>query len=185
MGATFPQITDDLARWIRRQPVFFVATAPLASDGLVNCSPKGGDTFAILDPVTVAYLDLTGSGAETIAHLRENGRMVIMFCAFEGEAQIVRLHGRGESIHPGHTEFLALARRFPANPGTRAVIRLHVSRISSSCGMAVPFMAFKEHRRELDAWAAERGPDKLAEYRRKKNTRSIEGLPAIDATDGA
>ncbi len=182
MGSTYPEISADLAEWIKKQKVFFVATAPLASEGLLNCSPKGGDTFAIVDGTTAAYLDLTGSGAETIAHVRENGRMVIMFCAFDGSPLIVRLYGRGEVILPDHPDFAGLAARFPANPGTRSVIRLRITRIADSCGMAVPLLDFRGRRTDLDEWAADSGPAKLAEYRRRKNTRSIEGLPAIDFT---
>ena len=184
MGSVYAEINDNLADWIKKQKMFFVATAPLAANGLLNCSPKGGDTFAVINGTTVAYLDLTGSGAETIAHLRENGRMVIMFCAFEGEPLIVRLHGRGEVMLPGHPDFDSLVRHFPLNPGTRSVVRMSVSRIADSCGMAVPLMNFRDHRTELDAWAHASGPEKLSAYRRKKNTRSIEGLPAIDFSGG-
>jgi hypothetical protein len=184
MGSTYAEINEDLAGWIKRQKMFFVATAPLAADGLLNCSPKGGDTFAVINGTTVAYLDLTGSGAETIAHLRENGRMVIMFCAFDGAPLIVRLYGRGEVILPGHPDFESLVRCFPPNPGTRSVLRLVISRIADSCGMAVPLMAYQDPRTELDAWAQASGPEKLSAYRRKKNTRSIEGLPAIDFSEG-
>lgn len=180
MGSTYAEISEDLAKWIKNQKVFFVATAPLAANGLLNCSPKGGDAFAIINGTTVAYLDYTGSGAETIAHLRENGRMVIMFCAFEGGPLIVRLYGRGEVILPGHPDFESLVRSFPPNPGTRSVIRMSVTRIADSCGMAVPLMAFQDHRTDLDEWAQASGPEKLAAYRRKKNTQSIDGLPAID-----
>lgn len=180
MGSIYQEINDTLADWIRQQKVFFVATAPLSPDGLLNCSPKGGDTLAVIDPVTVAYLDLTGSGAETIAHLRENGRLVIMFCAFDGAPLIVRLYGRGDVLLPGHPEFDALAARFPRNPGTRSVIRLHITRIADSCGMAVPRMDFRNHRTDLDEWAEGKKPEELAAYRKKKNTRSIDGLPALD-----
>jgi hypothetical protein len=180
MGSTYPEISDDLAKWIKRQKMFFVATAPLSGAGLLNCSPKGGDTFAIVNGTTAAYLDLTGSGAETIAHLRENGRLVIMFCAFDGAPLIVRLHGRGEVILADHPDYQSLVSLFPPNPGVRSVIRLIISRISDSCGMAVPQYTFQDHRTDLDEWAESKGPEKLTEYRIKKNTRSIEGLPAID-----
>lgn len=141
MAKTYEKIDDKLADWIKQQHLFFVATAPLTRDGHINCSPKGGDSFRVLDPVTVAYQDLTGSGAETIAHLRENGRVVIMFCAFDGAPRIVRLHGRGEALAPGHADFASLAARFPQHLGTRAFIRITVSRISDSCGYAVPTCA--------------------------------------------
>lgn len=169
-----------MAAWIQRQHIFFVATAPLASDGHVNCSPKGGDSFRILDPLTFAYQDLTGSGAETIAHLRENGRIVVMFCAFEGAPKVVRLHGKGEVIRPDHSEFQFLASLFPENPGLRAIIKVRIIRVSDSCGFAVPFFDYQEHRDSLDQWAAAKGTIKLKEYRQERNVTSIDGLPALD-----
>ena len=172
-------IDDELAAWLDRQHVFFVATAPLSAQGHVNCSPKGGDCFRVLNPMQVAYLDFTGSGAETIAHLRENGRIVLMFCAFEGKPNIVRLHGLGEALTPNSSDFEALASGFPPNPGVRALIRVDVSRISTSCGSAVPFMAFEQDRTTLDQWSAAKGAEDLTEYRQSKNARSIDGLPAL------
>lgn len=180
MGKIYEGIGDALAAWIGRQHLFFVATAPLAAEGHLNCSPKGGDAFRIIDPMTVAYQDLTGSGVETIAHLRENGRMVIMFCAFEGPPKIVRLHGRGEAIVPGDPKFAALAGRFPKNPGTRAIVRMKVTRVSDSCGYAVPFLDYRGDRDALDQWAEGKGPEKLEAYRREKNAESIDGLPGLD-----
>lgn len=174
------RIDPDLAAWIGRQHVFFVGTAPLSGEGHVNVSPKGGDAFRVLGEHEVAYLDYTGSGAETAAHLRENGRIVIMFCAFEGKPDIVRLHGRGEVILPDHPDFDALAARFPANPGTRAFVRVAVERVSTSCGYSVPFMDFREDRPALDKWATAKGPEALAEYRQQKNRLSIDNLPALD-----
>lgn len=182
MAKTHEQITEELTAWIGRQRMFFVATAPLMRAGHVNCSPKGGDAFRILDPLTVAYLDLTGSGAETIAHLRENGRIVVMFCAFEGPPRIVRLHGRGEAVMPGHPDFPVLASHFPPNIGTRAVIRVAVTRVSDSCGFAVPFYDYRGERDTLDRWAESKGADQLDEYRRTRNARSLDGLPAVDET---
>src|SRR5262249_48005193 len=152
MGKTFDAIDDGLSAFLRAQHMFFVATAPLAADGLVNLSPKGLDTFRILDPQTVAYLDLTGSGVETIAHLRENGRIVFCFCAFEGPPRIVRLHGRGEAIEPADPEFARLAPLFPRLDGTRAVIRARLTRIADSCGYAVPRYTFVGHRDQLLEW---------------------------------
>jgi hypothetical protein len=179
LGNVRDQIDDQLAAWIRRQRVFFVATAPLARDGHVNCSPKGGDAFRILGPRTVAYQDLTGSGVETIAHLRENGRIVVMFCAFEDQPKIVRLHGRGAVFSPGHPEFVSLRAQFPDHPGTRAVIRIDVARVSDSCGFGVPFFDYLGDRDALDQWAASKGPAKLADYQREKNARSIDGLSGL------
>jgi hypothetical protein len=180
MGKVHENIHDEIAAWIRQQLVFFVATSPLAADGHINCSPKGGDCFRIVDPCTVAYQDLTGSGAETIAHLRENGRIVIMFCAFAGSPKIVRLHGRGEVVDAGHEEFLSLSRLFPQNPGTRAIIKVKIMRVSDSCGFAVPFFQYQGPRDALDQWASTKGEVKLKEYRRQKNVQSIDGLPALD-----
>ena len=180
MAKTFEKIDAKLSEWIGQQRLFFVASAPLARDGHINCSPKGGDSFRVLDDLTVAYQDLTGSGAETIAHLRENGRVVIMFCAFDGPPRIVRLHGTGEAITPGHADFAALAARFPPHLGTRAIIRVRVNRVSDSCGYAVPFYDYRGERDTLDKWTQAKGPEKIKEYQRNKNTRSLDNLPALD-----
>lgn len=180
MGRTLDGIDDALAAWIQAQHVFFVATAPLAEDGHVNCSPKGGDAFRILGPREAAYADFTGSGAETAAHVRENGRIVIMFCAFSGAPRIVRLHGRGTLVGQGHPHYAELGAHFPPNPGARAIMRIAVERVSSSCGMSVPFLDHRGPRTELDTWAAKKGAEGLAAYRAEKNHRSIDGLPAFD-----
>ena len=172
-------IDDELAAWLREQHVFFVATAPLSESGHVNCSPKGGDSFRVLGPREVAYLDYTGSGAETAAHLRENRRIVLMFCAFTGKPDIVRLHGTGEVITLDDPRFRALAAQFPPNPGTRAVMRVDVTRVSTSCGYAVPLMDYREERETLDKWAASKGQAGLDEYRAAKNRQSIDGLAAF------
>ena len=172
-------IDPELAAWLGEQHVFFVATAPLSREGHVNCSPKGGDSFRVLGPREVAYLDYTGSGAETAAHLCENGRIVLMFCAFHGKPEIVRLHGTGEVIAPEDAGFGPMAASFPPNPGTRAVVRVRVTRVSTSCGFAVPFMDYRQERETLDKWAAAKGPEGLAEYRAAKNAGSIDGLPAF------
>ncbi len=179
MSKQLDSINDELAEWLHAQPVFFVATAPLSAEGHVNCSPKGGDCFRVLDPMQAAYLDYTGSGVETIAHLQENRRIVLMFCAFQGKPNVVRLHGSGEVITPNSPDFDALASHFPSNPGTRAIIRVSVSRVSTSCGFSVPFMDFRQERDTLDKWAATKGPEALTEYRQTKNTHSIDGLPAL------
>lgn len=177
MAKIHASITPEIREWITRQPIFFVATAPLTSDGHINCSPKSSDTFRILGDLEAAYLDLTGSGAETIAHLQENGRIVIMFCAFSGPPQIVRLHGRGEVVYPDQPQFQKLAAAFPPNPGARAVIRIQVSRVSDSCGYSVPLMEFQAHRDVLDKWSERKGANGLIDYRREKNATSIDGLP--------
>jgi hypothetical protein len=179
MGSTLDSIGDELAAWLSTQHVFFVATAPLAGDGHVNLSPKGLDSFRVLDPRSVAWLDLTGSGAETIAHLRENGRITLMFCAFEGPPRIVRLQGRGEAVLPGDARFTELRARFPAHEGVRSVIRVDVTRVAKSCGYGVPELAFVRERDRLRSWCAEKGADGVAAFRRKHNARSIDGLPAL------
>jgi hypothetical protein len=180
MAKVYESITTEITEWVAAQKMFFVATAPLAETGLVNCSPKGGDTFRILDAQTVAYQDLTGSGIETIAHLKENGRIVIMFCAFEGPPKIVRFHGMGEVIEHDHPEFVTLVTLFPYNAGTRAIIRIHVTRISDSCGFAVPRYDFVEPRDVLDKWAISKGEEGTKAYRDEKNINSLDGLPGVN-----
>lgn len=179
MGKVLDRIDEPLAAWLAEQHVFFVATAPTGPGGHVNVSPKGYDTFRVLDERTVAYLDLTGSGVETIAHLRDNGRITLMFCAFEGPPRIVRLHGRGELVAPGDPGFEALASAFPDRAGARGVIRARLHRVSSSCGYAVPFLRFEDDRPTLDEWSERKGPDELAEYQAQKNAVSIDGLPGL------
>jgi hypothetical protein len=179
MGQTYDGITPELSAWIGRQRIFFVATAPLAGDGLLNCSPKGMDTFRVLGPHDVAYLDLTGSGVETIAHARENGRIVLMFCAFDGPPKIVRLHGRSEVLLPGSPAFETLASRFPAHPGPRAIVRAYLTRISDSCGFGVPRYEYAGDRDALRRWSESRGPEGLRQYRREKNVRSVDDLPGL------
>lgn len=182
MGKQYDEIDAKLRAWIEAQHVFFVATAPLAADGHVNLSPRGlKDTFQVLDGHCVAWVDLTGSGAETIAHLRENGRIVVMFCAFEGPPKIVRLHGTGRVVLPDTDEYDALIGRFDCDLlGARAVIVVTVSRVSDSCGYAVPRLEFVDERDILTLSAAKKGPQRLASYRAAKNAASIDGLPALD-----
>ena len=179
MGKVFDQIDETLRQFVERQHLFFVATAPASVDGHVNCSPKGLDTFRILGPATVAYLDYTGSGAETIAHLRENGRIVILFCAFEGPPKIVRFHGKGEVIEPDHPDFASLIGLFDPNPGLRSIIRIAVDRISDSCGFGVPLMRFESDRRQLPSWMEKKGEEGLERYKQQKNAVSIDGIPAL------
>jgi hypothetical protein len=179
MSKQLPQIDAGLADWIARQRLFFVATAPLSTEHHVNCSPKGGDSFRVLGPLEVAYLDYTGSGAETAAHLRENGRIVILFCAFEGPPKIVRLHGKGSVVSPHHPRFTGLASRFPSDPGTRSIVHIAVGRVSSSCGFSVPLLDYRGDRETLTEWSAAQGTEKLDAYREQKNSRSIDGLPAF------
>jgi hypothetical protein len=184
MGKLYPEIDDSLRAFIEAQHVFFVATAPLGASGHVNLSPKGLDSFRVLGPRQVGYLDHVGSGAETIAHLRENGRIVLMLCAFEGRPRIVRLHGRGRVLEPQDPGFGALREQFPAGaPPTRALIAIEVERISDSCGYAVPLYAFVAERTQLDDWSDRKGADGLRTYQRKHNAQSIDGLPALRWTE--
>ena len=193
MGTVYPELDDRLIRFITTQPVFFVATAPcLGTDGTgghVNVSPKGyRDTFAVLDPLTVAYLDLTGSGAETIAHLRQNGRITIMFCSFDRTPKIVRIYGTGRAVLPADRDWAQLAAHFSADPGSgtradrgnrRAIVVVEIERIADSCGYAVPVMGQIEERDLLTRWSERRSAQDLAAYRVKHNTVSIDGLPAL------
>lgn len=180
MGRVFDGIDDGLAAFIAAQRVFFVATAPRDPGGHVNLSPKGLDGLRVLDPLTVAFLDLTGSGVETIAHLRDAGRITILFCAFEGPPRILRLFGRGEAVLPGDAGFAALGALFPARPGTRSIIRVRLDRVADSCGYGVPEYRWVGDRRQLADWAGRKGEDGLREYRERNNARSIDGLPGLD-----
>ena len=180
MAKTFDAFNDKLRRFIDRQKMFFVATAPLTSEGHVNVSPKGlAGTFAVIDDRTIAYLDFTGSGVETIAHLRENGRICLMFCAFEGPPRIVRVHGVGDVVEPSDDEFERLRARFDDYPGVRAIIRIHARRISDSCGYGVPLYDYQGERDQLPRWAENKGEDGLAKYQIDNNAESLDGLPSL------
>ncbi len=180
MGKTYDELTPELSDWIAEQKLFFVATAPLSESGLVNCSPKGMDTLRLLGPREVAYLDFTGSGIETIAHLRENGRIVVMFCALAGPPKIVRLHGTGSVTTPETPEWETLRPQFLAEaPGARAIVKIALTRISDSCGFAVPRFDFVEERDTLTRWAQSKTDAELAEYRVQKNAESLDGLPGL------
>lgn len=181
MGKVFDELDERLRTFIEEQQVFFVGSAPSGSGGHVNVSPKGGrGSLSVVDSRTLAYLDLIGSGAETIAHLRDNGRIVLMFCAFEGPPKIVRVHGRGEVLEPQSPRFAELRGLFAEALGTRSIIVVHAERISDSCGYAVPLYRFEGERRQLDDWAQRKGSEKLVQYQRDKNARSIDGLPALE-----
>lgn len=179
MASSHSTISPEARTFIERQRMFFVATAPLRGDGHINLSPKGLDSFRVLDERTVAYLDHVGSGAETIAHLRENGRIVIMFCAFDGPPKILRIHGRGEVIEPQDHSFAPLRDRFGEGPRGRAILRVEVARVAISCGYGVPLFRFEGDRSELDEWCERKGPDGLDAYQRQKNATSLDGLPAL------
>jgi hypothetical protein len=179
MGRISDTVDDDLAGWLHAQPVFFVATAPSGPGGHVNVSPKGYDTFRVLGPTTVAYLDLTGSGIETVAHLADNGRITLLFCAFTGPPKLVRLQGSGRTVVHGDEGFAELAGRFPPMPGARAVIVAELDRIATSCGYSVPVMELVGERPTLKEWAERRGPDGVVEYWAQRNGTSIDGLPGL------
>ncbi|WP_220793273.1 pyridoxamine 5'-phosphate oxidase family protein [Nocardioides stalactiti] len=181
MGKVHDGITGRLRTFIEAQHVFFIATAPLAADGHVNLSPRGlPGTFAVLDEHTFAWLDGTGSGSETIAHLRENGRITVMFCAFEGPPNIVRLHGTGRVVTLYDEEYADLSARFAAVPGARAVVVVDVARVSDSCGYGVPLMDYTGDRDLLQRYFERKGVDGSADYRRRKNRTSLDGLRAFD-----
>jgi hypothetical protein len=179
VGRTYDGIDDDLAGWLQAQPLWFVGTAPLAADGHVNVSPRGHDTFSVLGPHRVAWVDLTGSGIETIAHIHENGRICLMFCSFDARPRIVRLHGRGRVAMPGDSAYDEVIALHPAHPSTRAVIVVDVERVSDSCGFGVPVMELVGERDLLRQGAERRGPEGLAAYRATKNAESIDGLPGL------
>jgi hypothetical protein len=183
MGKLYEGISAELSAWVEKQPLFFVGTAPLTGDGHVNISPKGLDTLRILEAKRVAYLDLTGSGAETIEHVRENGRIVLMFCAFSGPPKIVRFHGKARIVTPRAPDWAALRGHFAPHLGARAVIDVAVSRVSDSCGYGVPAFGEAKQREALDMWTEKRGASGLVAYRREKNARSIDGLPAFEPQD--
>lgn len=181
MGQVLESISTELAEWMGRQPAFFVATAPSSLEGHVNLSPKGGDAFRVVGPLEVVYQDYTGSGAETAAHLRDNGRIVVMFVAFEGAPKIVRLHGIGTVVEPGDARYEENLKAFPPHPGTRAFVHIAVQRVADSCGFGMPRFELQGPRDTLERWAENQGPEGLVAYREKKNRKSIDGLPALES----
>jgi hypothetical protein len=183
VGRTFDEIPDEFAGWLEMQPVFFVATAPADPGARVNVSPRGLDTFRVLAKDRVAWLDLTGSGVETVAHLKDGGsaggRITLMFCAFSGPPKVVRLYGSGRVREQGDEAYDELRLLFPDLTGERAVIDVSVDRVGSSCGFGVPLMNFIGSRGELLASAKRKGEAGMARYRARKNTESIDGLPGL------
>lgn len=177
MAKVHESITPEFRKWIDEQKIFFVASAPLTADGHVNLSPKGHDCLRVIDEHTVAYLDMTGSGNETSAHIAENGRITLMWCAFEGAPRIFRLYGRGEVVLPDTERWAELSPLFDMLPGARQIIVNHVQRVQTSCGFAVPFMDYKEERLALKKYAETKGEDGMVDYRREKNVESIDGIP--------
>jgi Pyridoxamine 5'-phosphate oxidase len=189
MAKVFEEIDDKLRAFIEAQPMFFVATAPSGDGGHVNLSPKGGrNLFRVTGPLGLAYVDLMGSGIETIAHLRENGRIVIMFCAFEGPPKIVRLHGVGRPVQQGDDSFAELLATFEVSDeqrqAVRSVITVDVERVSDSCGFVVPRMDYVRERDQLYRFADNRirklGEDAVREYVTENNAESLDGLAGLD-----
>jgi hypothetical protein len=176
MARTYPHITDELRSFAEAQQMFFVASAPLDAAGHINLSPKGMDSFRILDAQRVAYLDFTGSGNETSAHLRENGRITFMFCAFAGPPRILRFYGTGTTVLPDSVEWAELAPLFPAYLGARQIILATVERVQTSCGFGVPLYEYQGQRDTMTRWAESKGEDGLRAYREEKNIHSIDGL---------
>ncbi len=184
MGEQYDHITPTIQGFIQAQPLFFVATAPLSEHGHINLSPKGYDTFRILSPRQVAYLDLTGSGNETSAHLAENGRITFMFCAFQGAPKILRLYGKGETVLPGSERWEGLLVQFPSYPGIRQIILASIDRVHTSCGYAVPLMELQKDRETLARWATSKGEEGLVDYRCANNSTSLDGLSTPLAQQG-
>lgn len=176
MAKFYPALTEQHLLFIRRQHIFFTATAPV--DGRINLSPKGLDSLRILGPNRVAYLDLTGSGNETAAHVLENGRMTLMFCSFDADPLILRLYGQGRAVQPRDAEWSALRTHFPVLPAERQIIELDIESVQTSCGYAVPQYVYTGERDTLARWAEKKGPNGLLEYWREKNQTSIDGLPS-------
>ncbi|CAN5341643.1 pyridoxamine 5'-phosphate oxidase family protein [soil metagenome] len=184
MSKTYERLDEKLIAFITAQKMFFVGTAPLSGNGSVNLSPKGYDSLAVIDDTTVAYVDLGGSGVETLAHVRENGRITLMFCAFEGAANILRLYGEGEAVtvgEPGFAEKMAL---FPAFDRARCVITVKITRIADSCGWGVPFYEFKGEREQLKRWIDNRTEEEWLERRYASNEVSLDGLPGLTRPQG-
>ena len=185
MAKVFERIDEGLRAWINKQHMFFVSTAPLAADGMVNCSPKGYDAFRILSDHRVAYLDLTGSGIETVAHLQENGRILFMFCSFEQTPRIVRLHGTGKVHEVGTPEFERLMKHFEPRPGMRSIISATITRVSDSCGYGVPRYEYLGDRDTLIDYWDNKGAEDTAKYHRTRNATSLDGLQGFRTAEHA
>lgn len=186
MAQHYDSLTPKLQDFIAQQQLFFVASAPLSADGHVNLSPKGLDSFRILSPHGVAYLDVTGSGNETSAHVQENGRITLMFCAFQGPPMILRIYGRGTTVLPQSLKWDALYPLFPPLPGARQILHVEVTQVQTSCGMAVPLFHYQQQRQDLVQWAEQKGEDALKAYRQTKNRISLDGLVTpLGAVEGA
>jgi len=179
MAKVHPHITPELAEWIAKQPMFFMASAPLAADSHINLSPRGLDSFRVLNEDEIIILDLTGSGNETAAHLAQNGRLTVMFCAYSGAPQILRLYGTGKVIRPDEEKWAEYRAQFADGiPGVRQIFHQQVSRVQTSCGFGVPLMNMETQRDLLTKWAAKRGDEGIQKYQEDNNASSIDGLPA-------
>lgn len=174
MASFYTEVTPEIKSFIEAQKIFFVATA--ANEGRINLSPKGLDTFRVIDNNRVLWLNLTGSGNETAAHLLKNNRMTVMFCSFEGKPLILRLYGNAKMYHERDSEFKEYIDLFPKISGTRQIVEMRVESLQTSCGYAVPFMDFKDERRQLNSWAEKQGEERLQNYRKEKNSKSIDGF---------
>ena len=184
MGVHGPVLDSSQIAFIRKSPLFFVATAPLSSDGHINCSPRPVDSrFFVNSASEIGWLDLVGSGVETVAHLKENGRIVAMFCSFSEQPQVLRIHGTGQVFEPGHVRFEEITSGSPYEPGVRAVIIIRIERVSTSCGYGVPMMNFVSHRSTIDEWLELKGTKGLDAYKRKNNSSSIDGLDGLNLSE--
>ncbi|RAT95850.1 pyridoxamine 5'-phosphate oxidase family protein [Brevibacillus sp. Leaf182] len=177
MGQLFSELRPEHEKFIKKQRMFFVASAPMDKDGHVNLSPKGYDSFRIISPNEVSYLDLTGSGNETSAHLQENGRITIMFCAFEGPPLIMRLFGKGTVILPDTPRWDELVNDFPLLPGARQIITVNIQEVKTSCGWAIPFYSYSKERETLQKWTLAKDEQELLDYQKEYNVVSMDGLP--------
>lgn len=180
MGKEYTEINPEIQAWMGRQHMFFVATAPLAGDGLLNCSPKGLESLRVLGPHKMAYLDVGGSGIETVAHLKENGRIVIMMCAFSGPPKVYRFYGQGSVIEPQDEAFGAMLGKFPSLPAARNIIVIEVERIIDSCGYGVPLYDFQKDRDSMENYYRSKTEEDVLAYRRERNSSSLDGLPGLD-----
>ncbi|MDH3639824.1 MAG: pyridoxamine 5'-phosphate oxidase family protein [Gammaproteobacteria bacterium] len=184
MGKEYQEIDEHMRGWMERQRVFFVSTAPLADDGRINCSPKGLDGLRVLGPRQIVYADIGGSGIETVAHLKENGRIVIMLCAFDGPPKIFRFYGHGRSVEPHDADFEKLVPMFPKIPAIRNFIIIDINCIRDSCGYGVPLYDFKTDRESLKSWCESKTEEEILTFRIERNALSLDGLPGLDIGPG-
>jgi len=183
MGKEYTEISERIQKWMARQHMFFVSTAPNAADGLVNCSPKGLDCLRVLGPNEIAYADTGGSGIETVAHLKDNGRITVMMCAFEGPPMIYRFYGTGIAIEPHENGFASLLEQFAPLPTVRNIIHIKIDKIIDSCGYGVPMYEFRKQRDSLPNYFNNQSEEDILEYRRTRNARSLDGLPGLESSD--